>query len=265
MRRGVQTYYGYSLYYLTARECFFHVWLPFPHRFSPDRVDLLALHPILNSPFVTSFFLIQVISFLSEVNNYQIYMASMDWFGFARACDNRRSSMCDENIAWTCCCLLPAVQCGRRRSAWEHTLSDWVLSLIYAPLASRTSHNCRQRGQKTLLLALKNRKFLGWGGEDPQNLMLCPGICEPSGYPKGGAAEIGRGRGALFLGGKLKELHAFFISTALALCGQAQEKPNKTAMHIYKIWRKQIKVEEMRWFSAMMTLFFMELRRIFQW
>lgn len=42
MKRGIQTYYDYSLYYLTARECFFHVWLPFPHRFSPDRADLLA-------------------------------------------------------------------------------------------------------------------------------------------------------------------------------------------------------------------------------
>lgn len=59
------------------------------------------LHPTLNSPFVTSFFLIQVTAFLSEVNGYQIYMASMDEFGFARACDKRSSYMCDGSIALT--------------------------------------------------------------------------------------------------------------------------------------------------------------------
>lgn len=63
--RGIQTYYGYSLYYVTARECvvfFPHVWPPFLYRFSVDRDDLLSpSYPQFS--FCDLPFLIQVINF----------------------------------------------------------------------------------------------------------------------------------------------------------------------------------------------------------
>lgn len=60
--QGIQTYYGYSLYHLTAREYFFHIWLSFPHRFSRDGVDILAT-PYIQFSFYDLLLLTHVIKF----------------------------------------------------------------------------------------------------------------------------------------------------------------------------------------------------------
>lgn len=77
MGRGIQTYYGSSLYHLIAREYFFHIWLPFPHRFPRDRVDLLET-PILNSLSVTFFSSSKLLIFFLSSWQLPVHMASVD-------------------------------------------------------------------------------------------------------------------------------------------------------------------------------------------
>ena len=71
--RGIQTYYGYSLYHITATE-YFPIFLCLFLKDFPWVQLTFSVPPILNSLFVTSFFSSQLLNFLSGVDNYQIRM-----------------------------------------------------------------------------------------------------------------------------------------------------------------------------------------------